>query len=55
MKFVIKYAQEFAEVNNIILAACLDEFHVMIENIASRIALEEKLKLDEALKKRFGF
>ena len=55
LKFLIEYPQAYSEANNIVLAMCLDEFHLMIENLASRIALEERLKLRDALRKVFWY
>ncbi len=55
LKFLIEYPQIYSETNSIVLAVCLDEFHLMIENLASRIALEEGLKLKDALRKVFWY
>ena len=55
LRFLIEYSQTFARENNIILVVCLDEFHLMLEHLAMRIAVEEKLRLDDALQKVFWY
>jgi len=55
LKFLIEYSQLFAEKNNIVLAVCLDEFHLLLEHLAARIAIEEKIRLDKALEKVFWY
>ena len=55
LKFLVEYPQLYAEENGIVLAVCLDEFHLLLEHLAARIAIEEKLKLSRALEKVFWY
>jgi len=55
LRFLIEYPQAFASKNDVILAFCLDEFHILLERIATRISTTEKIRVNEALEKVFWF